>query len=77
MESEICENRGEVACIARTWHGSVVTVDLRLDKEKAVETFRSILDRALATKCRSVTVQFDASVDSVPMFDYEYEEYVL
>lgn len=68
---------GEFLCTARRVSGEVITTDSILNKEKAVEAFRDILDRALSKKCRSIDVRFTADASSAPLFDYRYEEYVL
>ena len=61
----------------RAFKGKIETANSLLNKDKAVEIFKEILDRALGTKCRSLDITFTASVDEIPMFDYRIEEYAL
>lgn len=61
----------------RAFKGKIETANSLLNKDKVVEIFKEILDRALEKKCRSLDINFTASVDEIPMFDYRIEEYAL
>ena len=61
----------------KTFKGRVETANTLLNKDKAVEIFKELLDRALEKKCRRLDLVFTASVNEIPRFDYRLEEYVL
>lgn len=67
----------ETMCKARVYKGNVTTADMIGNKEKSMEVFRDILDRAYAKKCRRLEVSFKVAVDEAPMFTYTIEEYAL
>ena len=78
MEEEMREERMfEKKVTARVFKGRIETANSLLNKDKAVEIFKEILDRAMGKKCRCLEINFTASVDEIPMFDYRLEEYVL
>ena len=67
---------GKKTVEAETYRGAFVTADHLLNVEECVEKFREILQRAFDGKrCRLLDVHFYADTESLPLFDYKYEEY--
>lgn len=61
---------------ASIWRGAYVTADHLLNVDECVEKFREILQRAFNSKrCRLLDVHFYSDTESLPLFDYKYEEY--
>ncbi len=59
------------------WRGAYVTADHLLNVNECVEKFREILQKAVDSKrCRLLDVHFHADTESIPLFDYKYEEFV-